>query len=532
MEEKIDKLFTRWKEDTAGGYVAIRSKGELVFEKAYGLADMENKIPVTKSTLFHIASTSKQFTCFCILLLEESGLLDIDDDVKKYIPGLMPYECSITIRQLMNHTSGIRELYNLYSFGGLLFDDISTNEHIRNYTKRLRTLSFKPGSDFSYCNTGYFLLSEIVTAVTKESIREFARKNIFDPLDMKDTFWLDDYTEIVPNMSQCYYDDGQGKWKKAFVSSEVVGSSGIISNPADLLKWTAHYLAPIICKPETLRKMQESGVLDNRTETGYGMGLYVSKTHSGLRYFEHSGSTGAYRAALMVFPEAELELIITANNAAVDLNQACFTIASIISGQNCTPTNYGGNIPSLPEPKLLDYSGNAEGRYVILDSYVVELKKQGDGYQLLTPRETFPMEHVEKNKYVAPQMGYHFFLFDGYILINALGKTIRSDKLNTITLEPERIHELCGLYYCHETNGVFEVEATMGGILLRHARLGVFTCIAKSDSEFICLFESLCTLSFRNNSFELSAARTRGLLFRKIGSERNGNKSEYLECNP
>lgn len=516
MEKKIDKLFAPWKGDTAGGYVAIRSKGELVYEKAYGLADMENNISVNKSTRFNIASSSKQFTCFCILLLEERGLIDIDDDVKKYIPGLIPYEDSITIRQLMNHTSGIRELYNLYSFGGLLFDDFSTNEHIRNYAKRLRTLNFKPGSDFSYCNTGYFLLSEIVTVVTKESIREFARKNIFDPLDMKDTFWLDDYTEIVPNMSQCYYDNGQGKWKKAFVSSDVVGSSGIISNPMDLLKWTAHYLSPVLCQPETLSKMQESTVLDNGTETGYGMGLYVGKTQSGLRYFEHGGSTGAFRTALMVFLEAELELIIMANNAAVDLNQACFTIASIILGQNCTPANYGGNIPSLPEPELSDYSGDNEGRYVLMDSYVVEIKKQGDSYRLITPRETFPLEHVEKNKYFVSQMGYNFFLYDGYILVNSLGKTIHSDKLNNKILEPERINELCGIYYCYETNGVFEVTATMGGILLNNARLGVFECIAKSDREFICLYDSLCTLSFSKNSFELSATRTRGLIFRKI----------------
>jgi CubicO group peptidase (beta-lactamase class C family) len=193
---QIDSLFTPW--NTAnhpGGTVLISIKGETVFSKAYGLASLEYNIPNTLNTRFNIGSLSKQFTAMGIVLLEEQNKLSFDDDIRKYIPELAPYDKTITIRHLLHHTSGIRDIHGLLGLAGWRPADLETNEDVYRVFKNQKDLNFNPGDELSYSNTGYIFLARIIEKVSGLTFEQWMKQNIFDPLGMKNTYVETSMTE-------------------------------------------------------------------------------------------------------------------------------------------------------------------------------------------------------------------------------------------------------------------------------------------------------------------------------------------------
>ncbi len=171
--------------------------GKVVYKNGFGLANMEYDIPNTPSTIFHVASVSKQFTAMCILLLESEGKLNINDDIRKYIPEMPDLGHVITIKHLMHHTSGLRDQWELLFLAGWRSDDVITQEHLLKAIMRQKALNFEPGTKFLYSNTGYTLMAEIVKRVSGKPITIFAKENIFDPLKMDNTHFHDDNDMIV-----------------------------------------------------------------------------------------------------------------------------------------------------------------------------------------------------------------------------------------------------------------------------------------------------------------------------------------------
>jgi CubicO group peptidase (beta-lactamase class C family) len=169
----------------------------IVYKHGYGMADLDHNVAITPSTVFHVASMSKQFTAAAILLLVQQGKLSLDDDVRKYIPELPDFGFTITIRNLIYHTSGLRDQWSLLELAGWRYSlDLITDDDIMSVLRMQKDLNFKPGEKHVYCNTGYTLLAIIVKRVSGMSFREFAAKNIFEPLGMKSRFFRDDHAEI------------------------------------------------------------------------------------------------------------------------------------------------------------------------------------------------------------------------------------------------------------------------------------------------------------------------------------------------
>lgn len=214
--ERVDELFFAWdRKDTPGASVAVAKDGEILYKKGYGMANLEYDIPIGPSTIFHIASVSKQFTVFSILLLEDWGLLSLDDDIRKHIPEVPDFGTTITLRHLASHTSGIRDQWNLLAMAGWRLDDVITKEHVLKLVSRQKDLNFEPGEEFLYCNTGFTLLAEVVARVSSQSFADFTRENIFEPLKMNNTLFYDDHEKIVKNRAYSYYQDSTGN-KKAY----------------------------------------------------------------------------------------------------------------------------------------------------------------------------------------------------------------------------------------------------------------------------------------------------------------------------
>ena len=205
-KEKVDQLFKDWNSNnTPGAAVAIVKDGKILYSKGYGIANLEYDISITPNSIFHIASVSKQFTVFSILLLESQGKLSLDDDIRKYIPEMPDFEKKITLKHLASHTSGLRDQWNLLSMGGWRMDDVITKEHILKLVGKQKELNFNPGDEYLYCNTGFTLLAEVVARISNMSFAEFTKANIFKPLKMNNTLFYDDHQKIVKNRAYSYY---------------------------------------------------------------------------------------------------------------------------------------------------------------------------------------------------------------------------------------------------------------------------------------------------------------------------------------
>lgn len=156
---KIDRIFSAWNNNnTPGGAVGIIKDGQLIFSKGYGLADLEHNVAVTPSSVFYIASTGKQFTAFCILLLEEQGKLSLSDEVQKFLPDFPKYQAPITISHLIHHTSGLKDYATLWDMQGKDYLDYMPKDEVYDLIKAQSSLGFKPGDDYSYSNSCYLLL--------------------------------------------------------------------------------------------------------------------------------------------------------------------------------------------------------------------------------------------------------------------------------------------------------------------------------------------------------------------------------------
>src|SRR5579862_9812223 len=205
LSASVDALFTTWDQSGApGAALAVVEDGQIVYTRGYGMANLEYAVPITPSTIFHVASISKQFTSFAINLLALEGRLSLDDDIRTHFPEFGDFGKTITLRHLRHHTSGLRDQWDLLQLAGWRMEDVITEQDILDLAWKQRDLNFAPGAEHLYCNTGYTLLAVIVKRVAGQSLREFAQERIFAPLGMTNTHFHDDHRMVVPNRAYSY----------------------------------------------------------------------------------------------------------------------------------------------------------------------------------------------------------------------------------------------------------------------------------------------------------------------------------------
>lgn len=315
----IDAIFGEFTGQVPGVALAVVRDEKIVYSRGYGLANLDHAIPIAPNTVFDIGSTSKQFTAACIQLLAEDGKLALTDDIRKYFPELPQYERPITIAHLLHHTSGLRDYTALMGLAGLSIEPDYPEDVLLKLIYRQKGLNFPPGERFSYTNTGFFLLAEIVRQVSGMPMSQFAKARIFDPLGMTSTIFWDDHTMIVQRRAESYYprEDDRGGFMLAISLMDNVGDGGLYTTVEDLAKWDANFYHNKLGagKPEFLDKMQEVGTLNNGQPIGYASGLFIGE-HRGEKVVSHSGGWRGFRAEMMRFPERKLTVICLANGAA------------------------------------------------------------------------------------------------------------------------------------------------------------------------------------------------------------------------
>ncbi len=319
--KNINALFRKW--DTSkspGTVIGIIRNDSLVFTKGYGMANLEYDIPNSPETIFHMASVSKQFTAYAIVLLARQGRLNIDDDIHKYLSWVPDFKEKITIRHLLNHTSGIRDQWQLMAISGTRLDDVIKQEHIIKVLSKQRELNSKPGEQYNYCNSGYTMLSEIVKSVSGKTLRQFTDSAIFTPLGMNNTHFHDNYEEIDKNRAYSYQRKGQTGFSNSVLSYSNSGATSLFTNITDLSKWVMNFYKPVAGDLQDIQQLTQRGKLNNGKELNYANGIVVDKYKGWIQY-SHGGSDAGYRTFLLVFPDLKTGFIQVSNLGDFDLNK-------------------------------------------------------------------------------------------------------------------------------------------------------------------------------------------------------------------
>jgi len=334
LDTKIDPIFAAFGPTTPGCAVGVERAGQVLFEKGYGAADVAAARPITPQSRFYMASVSKQVTAMAALLLVEDGRLRLNDPVRKFIPELPAYADGVTVAQLLNHTSGMRDYFTVGALSGLGDDHVYTEAGVLDLLKRQQALNFAPGSEFLYSNSGYVLVSIIVQRVSGERLDDFARKRIFAPLGMSASRFQHDHTAAVPDKANGYR-GRVGAWTVANSNLDVVGDGGLYSSVDDMLRWLANLDRPKV-GAQALGVMRTSARLNDGSPSGYGMGLETT-IFRGFEVVQHGGSLVGYQTADWWIPKQRLGVVVLCNRGDILGGAFAAQVASVFLPDG-TPT--------------------------------------------------------------------------------------------------------------------------------------------------------------------------------------------------
>ena len=331
VSAKIDAVFARFDRKTPGCGVGLARDGKPLFIKGYGAANLEYGIANSDSTVFESGSVAKQFTAAAIVLLAHDGKLSLDDDIHKYLPEVPSFGGQkITIRNLLTHTSGLRDQWGLLGIEGR---GPGTQVHSPLTTLDLvvhqKMLNFPPGSAYLYSNTGYALLGLIVQRVSGKTLDAFTQERLFRPLGMTHTQWRDDFTEVVPNRATAYSGSAANGFHTDMPFTNMIGNGGLLSTMGDLLKWNENLDNPKIGGRALTEALETRMRLTNGRTISYALGLEVG-AYRGVREVGHSGSTAGYRTHLARYPEQHVSIAVWCNNASAGPTQLLHQIADLV----------------------------------------------------------------------------------------------------------------------------------------------------------------------------------------------------------
>ncbi len=529
--KKIDSLFKQSDWATNPGYaIGIIRNDSLIYAKGYGMSNLEYSIPITPETIFHMASISKQFTAYSIVLLARQGKLNLDDDIRKYLPWFPDLKVKITIRNLLNHTSGIRDQWQLLAISGTRLDDVITQDQIIKILSKQQALNFKPGEEYSYSNSGFTMLAEIVRSVTGKSLRKFTDSAIFKPLGMNNTHFHDDYTEIVPNRSYSYERKGENHFANSILSYSVAGATSLFTNIGDMSKWVMNFYDHKVGDQQDIIQLTQKGILNNGKVQDYALGIVVDKYYGWIRY-SHNGADAGYRTAITVFPDLKMGFLVFSNLA------------------NSDPWNKTDQLANLfiKDPSKKNVS--AKPKYTNLDQAILEdtvsVKKfigsyiadDGVHFAFKLKNKKLYMDDDGRNELLIKAAKDTFELFTNPAIKFVF--KVRNSKESTVNeywpgaerlllkydadakQSDELLRTYTGMYYCPELDCKY-------GIILKEHHL-VLTNPKYNDTRLTLYSNNHLTNNFwwmnnlmilRNNKdqiqgFEVNSGRIRHLLFKK-----------------
>lgn len=484
-ETKVDGVFTRRiKSDGPGAVCAVMKNGRLIYAKGFGMADLEHNEPLTPDSVFYIASTSKQFTAAGIALLVLDGKLSLATDIRTLLPEFTRLQKPVTVDQLLHHTSGVRDYFELLALTGWRYEDYFNNDMVVSFLSRQRDLNFEPGAEFLYSNSNYVLLAEIVKRVSGKSLRDWDEERVFRPLEMANTHFDDDYRQIVPHRVSSYLPNQAGGYFQLLKEFDGYGDGNLLTTVGDLAKWDENFYSGQVGGKAFLDLMLTRGVLNNGTVTDYAFGLMREK-YRGLAVERHAGGFKGFRTELVRFPDQHFSVTVLCNLGSLNASDLANKVADIYLADLFSESNLPVVVPAAHTPVVVQVApavfDNYVGEYELnkQPGFILSITRDGDRLYSqgtgLGRVEIFASSESEFFfKVVDAQFTFHRDA-DGSVSGLTLhqhgthkdkAKRIKRPSMPTVALT-----EYVGKYYCDEIDTSFLLQVEEGKLFAIHARL-------------------------------------------------------------
>lgn len=476
LDQKIEAIFKAYHRDNGPGCaVLIVRDGKVVFKKGYGMANLEYDAPITPATVFDIASVSKQFTGYAISTLMGQGLLSPDDDIHKYLPDVPQFSSKITIRNLVHHTSGLRDWPEGLHAGGWRWDESFGWEDIQRMVRLQKDLDFPSGSEYQYSNTGYNLLAAIVAKVSGEPFPAWVNKHIFEPLGMHDSRVLTEFSTVIPRLASSYYHEGS-EYHKSTDQLTAWGSSSIFTTTEDLAKWVIYFQHGLDVHDPVILRMIETDTLNNGTRIGYAYGLDVSQDN-GFRNIQHTGGWASFRTIISNYPDQHLGVIVLSNSGDFDSYQKARAVAGLFVKGLTAGGSPGENIGSRPN-RAVDTSALRRylGTYLLGPHwYVTFTLENGQMMSQANGEAKFPAYMKSDTLMWVPDYNSSV----AFLSVTDKAQVIRyhghvSPRVEQVDVSRLVLSDYTGEYYCPELEITYGITLVDGKLMVHQMRLGDF----------------------------------------------------------
>ncbi len=468
-QRRIDAIFAGLQtENVPGVAVGIVRDGETVLARYAGLADMSHKTPLGPESRFNIASNAKQYVALMTLDLAVQGQIDLDSDFRTYLPGVLPeIEQTITVTHLITHTSGVRDIYDLWGLTGLTwYENRLRNRDAIDLLNRQTGLNFAPGSAYLYSNSNYIILAELIAAASGEDFDDYAGA-FFEGLDMASTGWRGRYGEIVPNRARAYGNYGQ--WFEDPAIANLFGDGFLFTTLPDQLAWEQQLQRAGSSLSADLIAQSQSRP-DANLPGEYGYGLEVG-TYRGLARVSHVGSTGGYNAFLSRFPEHNLAIVVIGNTAEIGVVPLGNAISDALLADEFQAD---ATFPAGPA-QLQSRPANADvlGLYDVDSGTLIRVvERDGELFREIEGRDPVRLIHEEGNLFAYESNADLKMAFDrdqdGEARMRIFfpqQATLIGSRLPALTLDGNEGDQILGRYRNDETGFALSVEAVEGDVV-------------------------------------------------------------------
>ena len=491
MEQQIDGIFHRWQQGLCpGGQVLVRRKGEVIYDKCFGYANLEHQVKIDDDTVFHVASVSKQVTVLSTLLLAEDGKLRIDDDIREYVGDLILFDEPVTVRDLMNNVTGIRDQWELLMMRGVRIDDTITMQDLKTMIAMQTALNFEPKSEYLYSNSNFTLLAEIVERISGQSLPAFAAERIFEPLGMAHSCIKAHFSQIIPGRAYSYDDNGEGGFCYHPINYAAYGATSLHTTAHDMMRVLENYKTPTVCSRDTVERMMQRPLLADGTQSIYGGGLMLGD-YKGHAYLEHGGVDAAYRAHAMRLVEDDLDIVILCNTQNTVPAVAARRIADIVLDLPAErPEHEKYQVEPFDESQapgvyLADIPNVAKVCVTRLESGKLVLGQGCCGPEL---------HHLQGNCYQVGYLPDRLYLGGQSAAYQAGANLYPLRKLDTAPEDTERLLDYEGAYESSELDTTYYVTEEEGLLYASHVRYGKHRLFRCGRDRYLVQMEHLTVI--------------------------------------
>ena len=445
-------------DDVPGMAVGIVKNGQIVYEGYFGYANLSHRVKVDKDTRFNIASNAKQFTALMILQLHLEEKLNLEDDIRKYLPSLYPnVKEKIKIRHLINHTSGIRDYVELMTMKNKIWwKQVGLdNNDVMELMEKQEELAFKPGSRHTYSNAGYNILAKIIEKVSSVKFTKYST-DFFQQLDMNKTSFVNRYMEVIPNRADPYADWGSGVWFQSPTVTKTNGEGFLYTTLRDQLIYEKTVQNAWSQNNNLLIKSQES--IPNSEVQDFGYGLKLEKRLDREAVY-HDGATYGYQSQMIRFPKEQLSVVLMSNNGNINSDRIINDVAALFLPTSEVNHDYS---PDFYERLKINGKPKIAGQYNFPDSEKLIRIEEIDGKTYWKEGKYLDLEMIQEqqNTYsfvYDPELKVVFYK-DEMVEFYPSGKTMVYERNNDALATVEDIDGLVGNYYSTELEMGFELK--------------------------------------------------------------------------